>query len=282
VSPLTGFQPHPTRTTSPSESGVRSARGLPLRALRLRALRLRALRLRGLREIALLAALWIFYSLSRLVAADDLRSARDSAAEVLRLERFLHLDVESWLNRALAPIDQIAVPMSFWYASLHYLVTPAVLAFIYFRHRDEYARARTAIVTGSALGLACYLLLPMAPPRLMGGGYVDVLARTAAYGWWGGDASAPASLGHITNELAAMPSLHVGWTIWVAWAVWRHTNLFGRWLAVLYVAGTTFVVVATGNHWVLDAIGGAVVIAIGIAVAGRLVPARARPVPSTP
>ena len=226
---------------------------------------------RGLREIAVLAVLWVFYSLSRLVAADDLASARGRAADILHVEQLAHLDIESWLNHALAPIDAIAVPMSFWYATLHYLVTPAVLAFVYFRHRADYPRARNAIVLGSAIGLACYLVLPTAPPRLMPGShYLDALARTASFGWWGGDASAPAGLGHITNELAAMPSLHVGWTVWVAWAIWRHTTIVGRALAVAYVAGTTLVVIATGNHWVLDAVAGGVVMIAGIVLAKRL------------
>jgi hypothetical protein len=226
---------------------------------------------RGVREIAVLAVLWVFYSLSRLVAADDLVSARHRAADILHVERWAHLDIEAWLNHALAQTDAIAVPMSFWYATLHYLVTPATLAFVYFRHRADYARARNAIVIGSAIGLACYLLLPTAPPRLMPGShYLDALSRTASFGWWGGDASAPAGLGHITNELAAMPSLHVGWTVWVAWAVWRHANIAGRALAIAYVAGTTLVVIATGNHWVLDAVAGGAVIAAGIALANRL------------
>lgn len=274
MSTLTGDRQNPTRATISSSRGSRTS-GSPGSAGAVITRRL--LGARGLQEIALLASLWIFYSLTRLVAADDLVAARGRAADLLHVERFVHLDVESWLNNALAPVNQIAVPMSFWYATLHYLVTPAVLAFIYFRHRVEYSRVRNAIVIGSAIGLAGYLAFPTAPPRLMpGSGYLDALARTASFGWWGADASAPAGLGHITNELAAMPSLHVGWTVWVAWAVWRHTNLLGRTLASLYVAGTTFVVVATGNHWVLDAVAGAAVVTAGIIVSGRIGAARDR------
>lgn len=161
--------------------------------------------------------------------------------------------------------------MSFWYAALHYVVTPAVLAYLFFRRSDDYARARNAIVIGSAIGLVCYMTLPTAPPRLMPGGhYLDVLAQTAHYGWWSEHASAPAGLGHMTNELAAMPSLHVGWTVWVAWALWPHVNTLGRTLACLYVAGTTLVVIATGNHWLLDAVAGAAVIALGVLAADRI------------
>jgi hypothetical protein len=235
------------------------------------AVRSRSAAARGLRELALLAALWIAYSASRLIADDDFDRARNSAMTILELERYVHLDIESWLNHAMAPITAIAVPMSFWYAALHYVVTPIVLAYLFFRRSNDYARARNAIVIGSAIGLACYMLMPTAPPRLMPGGhYLDVLAQTAQFGWWSEHASAPAGLGHMTNELAAMPSLHVGWTVWVAWALWRHVGTRGRTLACLYVTGTTFVVIATGNHWLLDAIAGAAVIALGVLAANRI------------
>ncbi|MBD8607542.1 phosphatase PAP2 family protein [Aeromicrobium sp. CFBP 8757] len=223
----------------------------------------------GLREVVLLTALWTTYAVSRVVASDDLEAARSRAADLLHLETLLHLDVESWLNHALTPLSQVAVPMSFWYASLHYLVTPAVLVFLFVRHRGEYARARNAIVIGSAIGLACYVLWPTAPPRLMpGGAYLDTLVSTSDVGWWSGQTSLPNGLGQMANELAAMPSLHVGWTVWVAWAVWRHVGVVGRSLAVLYSLGTTLVVVATGNHWVLDAVAGGLVIAAGVAISG--------------
>jgi hypothetical protein len=233
----------------------------------------------GIREVLLLTALWFTYAFSRVAASDDLAAARDRAGDVLAVERWLHIDVESWLNHAVTPISQIAVPMSFWYASLHYLVTPAVLVFLFVRHRAEYPRARNAIVIGSAIGLACYVLWPAAPPRLMpSGAYLDTLVSTSDVGWWSGQTSLPGGLGHMANELAAMPSLHVGWTVWVAWALWRHVGVVGRTLSVLYALGTTAVVVATGNHWVLDAVAGAVVIAAGIAISGRL-GTRARPMP---
>ncbi len=225
----------------------------------------------GIREVVLLTALWFTYAFSRVVASDDLAAARARAAHLLHLEQLLHLDVESWLNHAVTPVSQLAVPMSFWYASLHYLVTPAVLVFLFVRHRAEYPRARNAIVIGSAIGLACYVLWPTAPPRLMpGGAYLDTLVSTSDVGWWSGQTSLPNGLGQMANELAAMPSLHVGWTVWVAWAVWRHTGVVGRILAVLYSAGTTLVVIATGNHWVLDAVAGAVVVSLGIVISGRL------------
>lgn len=233
--------------------------------------RARSTSVRGLRELTLIAALWFAYSASRLFADDDLDRARQTAVDIVQLERYFHLDIESWLNHALVPITAIAVPMSFWYAALHYVVTPVVLAYLFFRRSDDYPRARNALVIGSAIGLVCYILLPTAPPRLMPGGqYLDALAQTAHFGWWSEHASAPAGLGHMTNELAAMPSLHVGWTVWVTWALWQHVGSRGRTLACLYAAGTTLVVIATGNHWLLDAVAGAAVIGIGVLAANRI------------
>jgi hypothetical protein len=223
---------------------------------------------RGVREVALLASLYVGYSLTRVLAAHDLASARSRARRILDLEGVLHLDVESALNRAVSGVAWLAVPMDYWYCALHYLVTPVVLGWLYFRRPAAYGRARNAIVIASALGLLGYLAFPTAPPRLMGGTqYVDTLARFAQFGWWAEHASAPAGLGGLTNELAAMPSLHVGWAIWVAWAVSAHTDFRARRLAYAYPLGTALVVVCTGNHWMADAVMGLVVAVTGIALA---------------
>lgn len=261
-------------TTAPTVSSSAAVRRVPAQAGRFRLHP-------GLREVVVLAALWFGYSASRMLADNDLGGARERATDVLDIERYLHLDIEARLNSALSAIPSIAVPMSFWYAALHYLVTPAVLAFIFWKHRSDYRRARNGLVIGSAIGLVAYVLIPTAPPRLMGGGYIDTLAQSASYGWWSGHASAPAGLGGLTNELAAMPSLHVGWTLWVAWAMWRYVKRTGHVLSVLYVAGTTLVVVATGNHWLLDAVMGVVVVAIGIMAASRLAEASTAATEST-
>jgi len=225
--------------------------------------------LSGGRELGVLAGLYVAYSLTRVLASDDLAAAQDRARDIGRLEDALHLDVESWLNHATSDLAWLAVPMDFWYAVLHYLVTPVALGWLYLRRRSDYGRARTALVVSSVLALGCYLLLPTAPPRLTGGSsYVDTLALFAHVGWWSEHASAPSGLGGLTNELAAMPSLHVGWAIWAVWAV------RGRLLAYLYPAGTALVVVCTGNHWVLDCVVGLLLTLAGIGAATWWSPAR--------
>ena len=98
----------------------------------------------------------------------------------------------------------------------------------------------------------------------MPGSYVDTLALVSQYGWWSSHASAPAGMGGLTNELAAMPSLHVGWAVWVAVVAWNSGKRTYRLAGVGYALGTSFVVLGTGNHWTLDVLAGAGTVGVGV------------------
>lgn len=213
-------------------------------------------------EVVLLAVLYVGYSASRLLASGDRPEALDRARALLGLEQTWHLDVERALNTWVVQHDVVAVASSYWYATAHYVVTAGVLAWLFVRRPGSYPRARTALVVASLGGLACYLTMPMAPPRFVEG-YDDVLALHAQAGWWGGDASAPKGLGDMTNQLAAFPSLHAGWALWVAIAA-AHAGVHRAWriTAVVYALVTAFVVVGTGNHWLLDVVAGWAVVAL--------------------
>ena len=218
-----------------------------------------------LREVVLLSALYLAYCVTRVLGGHDVGAGRQRAGDILQLEGMVHLDVESRVNAAVTDMAWLAVPMDYWYAVLHYVVTPAALVWLYLTHRSGYARRRNALVISSILGLFGYLLFPTAPPRLMGDPYLDTLARYAHVGWWADHASAPSGLGGLTNELAAMPSLHVGWAVWVAWALQGHVRTrSGRVVLLSYPLMTTAVVVCTGNHWLLDCIAGLLVVIVGI------------------
>jgi hypothetical protein len=215
--------------------------------------------MRGARELAFLVLLWIGYTVVRATAGTDVGAAHGSALRILQLERTLHLDVEQALDHWAMSVRGVAVVASFWYASAHLLVTGAVLLWLYLRHPEAYRPLRTALVLATGAALACYLLLPTAPPRLLPG-YADVLEHTADVGWWpgaGGASSVP------TNELAAFPSMHAGWSLWVGLAlvlVARRPAV--RVLGACYALGTAAVVVLTGNHWVLDVVVGWVAVAV--------------------
>jgi hypothetical protein len=207
-------------------------------------------------EVAMIAVLYVGYSASRTLASDDRGAALERAKDLLGLERAWHLDVEQALNAWFVQHDLVAVAASFWYATAHYVVTAALLVWLFARRPGLYGRARTALVVASLGGLAFYLTVPMAPPRFVEG-YSDVLALHSSVGWWGADASAPKGMGQLTNELAAFPSLHAGWALWVA-LVLAAAGLGRAWRLAgwAYALVTALVVVGTGNHWLLDVVGG--------------------------
>jgi hypothetical protein len=223
--------------------------------------------LRAIFEVFLILALWVIYSLARLVADTSMGPALKRANELLHVESILGIQWEGPLNQLFSDHKVLGLAGSYWYATLHYLVTGAVLIWLWRLGADRYGPARRALVIGTLLGLAAYISLPTAPPRFIQG-YVDVLSLHAADGWWGADASAPRGLGGLTNELAAFPSLHAGWSLWVALALQIYaTRYWVRALGWLYALGTAIVIVGTGNHWVIDALMGWFVIIVGWAVA---------------
>ncbi|WP_449385628.1 phosphatase PAP2 family protein [Cellulomonas soli] len=231
--------------------------------------RLRALRdqHRGAAEIVLLAALYAVYSTTRSFADHTFTAAAQSARSILQLEGPLHLDVELSLNRWIMGSEGWSVAASFWYASAHFVVTGAVL-FLLFRHRPHvYTALRNTLVLATVVALVFFYLLPTAPPRLLGGPYQDVLAATADHGWWGAHASAPRGMASMTNELAAFPSMHAGWSLWVAVAAFAATrSRVARAAGIAYALTTAVCVLVTGNHWTLDVLAGWVVVGAVAAV----------------
>jgi len=229
-------------------------------------------------EMVIILSLYVAYSGSRMFASDALRPAQRRAAELLDIEDALHLSWEGAINQVFVVSRGLSLFGSFWYATAHYIVTAVVLLWLYRRGREVYTPARSALAVGTIIALVAYLLLPTAPPRLFGG-YADVLALTSGDGWWGGDASAPKGLGGLTNQLAAFPSLHAGWALWVAIVLQRHApaGRGGQWMRVagwLHAMVTGLVVVGTGNHWVADVLIGWLVILLGFKITSRTSGAR--------
>jgi hypothetical protein len=224
-------------------------------------------RLRWWTELPLILLVYASYSAGRLLARGDVSSAVEHGLAILRLEKLLRINAEHPLNRLFTREAWLGVPADFWYASLHYLVTPAILVWIFRRRAEHYRTVRTWLMTSTFIGLIGFTLLPTCPPRLLSAshGFVDTMAQYSSYGWWGDDASAPRGLGGMTNQYAAMPSLHVGWALWCGVMLWRYGgSRRARAAAVVYPLGTAFVVMGTANHYLLDAVAGVAVMGAGL------------------
>ncbi len=201
-------------------------------------------------ELAVVFGLVIAYDhIRNLAQSRPLPSAADGA-RVLDLERLLHLDIERWLNLWLSRHETLAVVASWYYQLLHLSVTMTVLLACYICRPDVYRAARNALVSISVIGLMIFWVFPVAPPRLLpGGGYIDTAVATGVVGLVD-----PAS----ANPYAAMPSLHLAWAVWSAmFAAVLIRRRSVRLFLYAYPVVTTIVVMATANHYLLDAVAGA-------------------------
>ncbi|MFE9880259.1 bifunctional glycosyltransferase 87/phosphatase PAP2 family protein [Streptomyces sp. NPDC005784] len=192
--------------------------------------------------------------------ADGRAAAEHHGGQILAVERFLRLDIERGVNHAVVKVPFLRDFFDFYYQSFHFGVPLTILAVLYVRRPADYRWARSALGFTTLLALVGFWLYPLAPPRLMPGlGVIDTVHGAQ-------DFSKPdyGTLTELTNQYAAMPSLHFGWSLWCGVVI---AVLAPRWwmkaLGLLHPFFTVSAIVATGNHWVLDAVGGAAVVAAG-------------------
>ena len=197
------------------------------------------------------------HSTGRRVAAD--RHGRDIA----HLENVLHLDVEKWLNDWLSGHHTLMVVANYEYAFTYIASAIATLVYLLWRHPEVWRRARTSFVLVTVGGVTCFWLYPTTPPRMLpGNAFFDTVANHHTWGSWG----SPLVKG--ANQLAAMPSLHMGWALWVSVALlWAGVPRWVQWLSALHVTVTLVVILATANHYLLDAVAAFVLVVLADRVA---------------
>jgi hypothetical protein len=213
--------------------------------------------------VELLALAWVawVYDATTNFAHLRLHAALANARGVLHLEQSLHLDPERSLDRWLAHHHTLGTLLSAYYDNAHWGFTLALLAFLWWRRADLYGPLRNSLVLVNLIGFIVFWRYPVAPPRMLGG-FTDVISANAVGpNFHGGPLASHA------NELAAMPSLHMAWAAWCALALWRLSpRRWVRVLAVCYPCVTAFTVLATGNHFVLDLLGGLAALALALLV----------------
>jgi hypothetical protein len=212
-------------------------------------------------ELLLIAVLYGGYTLTRDALPTHKTAAFHRAASVVSVERWLHIDIEHWANHLVAGTKWLAYGCDYYYSTLHFAVTLGVLIWLYRRHPSRYRSIRSVLLITTLVALVGFALLPLAPPRMLHG-YVDTVVR---FHTWGSFASP--SVAKASNEFAAMPSLHIGWSLWCAFAIVSLARR--RWVRVIgavYPFATLFVILGTANHYVLDAAGGAAALVTGIVV----------------
>jgi hypothetical protein len=240
----------------------------------------RVLRNRALIELGAMAMLAVIYNTVRAGGGNDRARAMAHARDIARLEGWVFDHLELSLDHWIVGVPVLAVAACYFYALMHYVMTPTILVLSRRRGGWQYWRGYWALVVGSAIALVIYANWPLAPPRLVPDlGTIDVMQHFADAGWWGDAASAPRGLGDATNQFAAMPSLHFGWSLWCGIQMWGFGPRRWKVAAVAYPTLQVVVVIATANHFLLDVVGGATCILLGYAIVTVLARVLARPRP---
>ncbi|MET9466294.1 phosphatase PAP2 family protein [Streptomyces sp. NPDC006544] len=214
-------------------------------------------------EILLIAVSYWTYSLIRNAVPEQKAAALANADWIWKVERALGIAVEEKVNHAVNSVTWLVVGMNYYYATLHFVVTIGVLVWIYRFHPGRYAATRLVLFATTGVALVGYYFYPLAPPRLMNGH--DFVDTVLVHHTWGSMASG--NLKHMSNQYAAMPSMHIGWSLWCGLTIFAVASApWARILGLLYPTTTLIVIVSTANHFWLDAAGGMLCLAFGFAV----------------
>ncbi|MEM9516300.1 MAG: phosphatase PAP2 family protein, partial [Actinomycetota bacterium] len=211
-------------------------------------------------------------------------AAFTNAERMIRFESWIGLYHEQTVQEWFLPYRGFIQFWNVYYGTAHFIVTLGVFVLLFIKRKDVFPQWRNTLAAMTALAIIGFAWFPLMPPRLLdvpcpaqvegswggacvpsnirpvdGFGYVDTLAEYG--GPWSFDSETVAA---ISNQYAAMPSMHIGWATWCAIAVWP--LLRRRWakgLLLLYPAATLFCIVVTANHFWIDGVGGLLAFGVG-------------------
>jgi len=207
----------------------------------------------------------VVYFLVRGLMSTSVERAHDHAHSLLDIERAMGIAWEADMQGWASNHGWLAGAMNNIYIWAHWPVIALTLAWLLWKHGDEFRVMRNAMVISGLIGFVFFALYPMAPPRFLTElGFVDTVMRdTSSYRVL----QPPA----FTNQYAAMPSLHVGWNLLMGIAIFRTTrHVFWRGFAILMPITMYIATILTANHFVLDGVVGSIVALVGLAVARHL------------
>ena len=197
-------------------------------------------------------------------------SALGNGIAIVDWERFLGIYHEGTIQGWALDATPLVIASNWWYGVMHFVVTAVAGIWLFRKHSDDYPLWRNTLAIAAVLALVTQALWPATPPRLLDGAgasgtFVDTLAHFSSVWSFNGHGS-----GGVANQYAAMPSMHAVWSLWVTCVVVpRATHRWVRWCAIAYPLVTLGAIVVTGNHYILDAVGGYVALGIGYVIARR-------------
>jgi len=227
----------------------------------------------ALRQVSLFFLAYLAYRLARGLVAGQATAAFQHARELISLERTLHLFVEPSVQAWASGSHFLMVTASWLYVNAQTSITVAALLYLYVRHNRSFYFVRNMFMIAMAIALVGYVVFPTAPPRFMPEwGFIDTVSDFTGVKV----SHASGSMTALLNPYAAVPSMHVAFALMIGWPLALLTRPLPVRIAwFVYPFLMTFVIVVTANHFIVDALFGAVT--AGASAYGAIWLARARP-----
>ena len=221
-----------------------------------------------------MVALYQLYDVGRERALGTTAQALANARDIVAAERWLGIYWERGVQQAFLSADWFIAFWNIYYGTIHFVLPVVALVLLYRKTPARYVRWRNTLVLMWGIAIVTFWAYPLMPPRLMSPqfGFHDTAAEFFNFGpqvrvEFGADGQPTAgALAQYGNPFAAMPSFHVGWSTWCLAALWPLVRR--RWikgLLIAHVSAVLFCITVTANHWLLDAVGGWMVLALGYA-----------------
>ena len=217
------------------------------------------------REFALIAGLYAVWRLARMLPLATTSGAMARGREIDHIEHLLHLPSELTLQQFVLAHEWLASASSWYYATMHVPSLIAFLVWLFIRHRDQFPHWRNGLALLTA-GCLVIRFVRVAPPRFFPDLGYENLAQNFGVSVYGSDVQTG-----VSDQFAAMPSIHVGWAAVVSLGIVAVSTSVWRWVFLLHLILTTLVVSATANHWWLDGVVAVLLLLAGLAAdtAGR-------------
>nr|WP_245194885.1 phosphatase PAP2 family protein [Kitasatospora phosalacinea] len=233
-----------------------------------------------LRELLLVIGLFLVYKFGRRLAIGHTAAAFHNADRVWGFERTVHLPGEGAVQSLLLHDHTVVQVANAYYATVHFPATALFLIWLYLCRPVHYLWARRVLAVVTSAALVLPFAFPLAPPRMLAASGLQDTARL-----YGPSVYGPPNVDHLSNQYAAMPSLHFGWALMVAIGLIAANRSRWRWLWLLHPLITLTVIVGTANHYWLDSIVATLMFLLAFALlpgpARTALPARAGPSPRT-
>ena len=209
-----------------------------------------------LREIGIVAGGYFVYMYTRaLVFSDFQGTALANARRVIEFEKNAGFFWEpAWQSWAIESARSLVIFFNWAYIVTFFPIVVTAAVILYFTNRDRYRYYRNVVLLSFVIALVGFMLFPLAPPRMIAEYFVDTINAFGPSGY------ASRELTNYYNAYAAMPSLHFGWTVMFGIMFLRTNNRLIKVFGVIYPTMTLFAITITGNHYIMDAIGGGLLI----------------------